>query len=100
TLSDGGAPRISPSFIPGRLITLASGQGSIRNHLKGPNHAVVTACSTGAHAIADAVRLIARGEAGVMVAGGTESPVCRLPLAGFAACRALSTTSNDRPREA
>jgi 3-oxoacyl-[acyl-carrier-protein] synthase II len=100
TLRDRGPRRISPFFIPGRLINLASGQVSIRHHLKGPNHAVVTACSTGAHAIGDASRLIALGDADVMVAGGTESPVGRLALAGFAACRALATSFNDRPTEA
>ena len=99
TLRDRGPRRISPFFIPGRLINLASGHVSIRHGLRGPNHSVVTACSTGSHAIGDASRLIGLGDADVMVAGGTESPVCRLAMAGFAACKALSTHYNDRPTE-
>src|ERR1700677_479607 len=99
-LRDRGPRRVSPFFIPGRLINLASGYVSITHSLKGPNHAVVTACSTGSHAIRDAGRLIALGDANVMVAGGAESAVKRLALAGFCACRALSTSFNDRPKQA
>jgi 3-oxoacyl-[acyl-carrier-protein] synthase II len=99
-LRDRGPRRVSPFFIPGRIINLASGHVSITHSLKGPNSAVVTACSTGAHAIGDAGRLVALGDADVMVAGGTESPVNRLSVAGFAACRALSTGFNDTPERA
>ncbi len=96
-LKDRGPRRVSPFFIPGRLINLASGYVSIEHGLKGPNHAVVTACSSGAHAIGDAARLIALGDAEVMVAGGAESAICRIGIAGFAACKALCTTFNDQP---
>ena len=99
-LQERGPRRISPFFIPGRIINLASGYVSIAHSLRGPNSSVVSACSTGAHAIGDAGRLIALGDADVMVAGGTESPVCRISLAGFAACRALSTGFNDEPTRA
>jgi 3-oxoacyl-[acyl-carrier-protein] synthase II len=95
-----GPRRLSPFFIPGRLINLVSGYVSIEHGFKGPNHAVVTACATGAHAIGDAARLIMFGDADVMVAGGAESAVCRIGIAGFNACRALSTAYNDTPTKA
>ena len=99
-LHEKGPRKISPFFIPGRLINLVSGYASIRFGYKGPNHAVVTACATGAHAIGDAARLIAFDDADVMLAGGTEAAVGRLGIAGFNACRALSTAFNDTPQKA
>jgi 3-oxoacyl-[acyl-carrier-protein] synthase II len=96
-LKERGPRKLSPFFIPGRLINLASGYVSIKHGLKGPNHAVVTACSTGAHAIGDASRLIAFGDADVMVAGGAESAVNRLAMGGFCALRAMATKYNDNP---
>jgi 3-oxoacyl-[acyl-carrier-protein] synthase II len=100
TVHERGPRRLSPFFIPAALINLASGQVSIKYGFKGPNHAVVTACSTGAHAIGDAARLIGWGDADVMVAGGAEAAVCRVGIAGFAAARALSTKYNDTPEAA
>ncbi len=94
-----GPRRVSPFFIPSALINLASGHVSIRYGYQGPNHAVVTACATGAHAIGDAARLIKYGDAEVMVAGGAEAAVCKLGIAGFIACRALSTGFNDTPEK-
>src|SRR5215467_2738839 len=99
-LKERGARRMSPFFIPGRLINLASGYVSIEFGLKGPNHAVVTACATGAHAIGDAARLIALDDADVMLCGGAEAAISRLGIAGFNACRALSTAFNDEPEHA
>lgn len=100
TLKEKGPRRISPFFIPSALINLCSGQVSIKYGFTGPNHAVVTACSTGAHAIGDATRMIRYGDADVMVAGGAEAPICELSIAGFAACKALSTGYNDAPDRA
>lgn len=100
TLREEGARKISPFFIPSCLINLVSGQFSIRHGFKGPNHAVVTACSTGAHAIGDAGRLIQWGDADVMIAGGAEASVCEIGVAGFCALRALSTNFNDEPTRA
>jgi 3-oxoacyl-[acyl-carrier-protein] synthase II len=100
TLHERGPRRLSPFFIPSNLINLASGHVSIRYGFRGPNHSVVTACSTGAHAIGDAARLIIWDDADVMICGGTEAAICRLGIAGFAAARALSTRFNDEPTRA
>ena len=100
TLQERGPRRVSPFFIPSCLINLISGQVSIKHGFKGPNHAVVTACSTGAHAIGDAARLIQYGDADVMLAGGAENPICEVGIAGFNACKALSTAHRDNPKNA
>ncbi|MDB4558729.1 beta-ketoacyl-ACP synthase II [Amylibacter sp.] len=100
TLKEKGPRRVSPFFIPGALINLVSGQVSIKYGFKGPNHSVVTACSTGAHAIGDASRIIGLGDADVMVAGGAEGAICEIGMAGFNACKALSTKRTDDPKSA
>jgi len=100
TLQERGQRRVSPFFIPSCLINLISGQVSIKHGFKGPNHAVVTACSTGAHAIGDAARLIQFGDADVMLAGGAENPICEIGIAGFNACKALSTAHREDPKSA
>ncbi len=100
TLAEKGPRRLSPFVIPGMLINLAAGQISIRHGFKGPNHSVVTACATGAHAIGDAARMIIHGDADVMIAGGGEAAICRLGIAGFVACRAMTTGYNDEPEKA
>ncbi|CAN0582843.1 unnamed protein product, partial [Ectocarpus sp. 12 AP-2014] len=99
-LRDRGPRRVSPFFIPGALINLVSGQLSIKYGFQGPNHAVVTACATGSHAIGDAARMIQFGDADVMVAGGTEAAICEIGIAGFNACKALSTKFRDNPSAA
>ena len=99
-IKEKGPRRVSPFFIPGALINLISGQVSIRYGFKGPNHSVVTACSTGAHAIGDASRLIKYGAADVMIAGGAEAAICEIGIAGFNACKALSTKRGDDPQKA
>jgi len=99
-LHEKGPRKVSPFFIPGRLINLVSGYASIRYGYKGPNHAVVTACATGAHAIGDAARMIMLDDADMMLAGGTEAAICPIGIAGFNACRALSTAFNDTPEKA
>ena len=100
TMKEKGPRRVSPFFVPGALINLISGQVSIRYGFKGPNHSVVTACSTGAHAIGDASRLIRYGDADVMIAGGAEAAICEIGIAGFNACKALSTKRGDDPKKA
>ena len=99
-LHERGPRRLSPFVVPSMLINLTSGQISIRHGLKGPNHSVVTACATGAHAIGDAARMIMHGDADVMVAGGAEASICRLGIASFVACRAMTTGYNDTPEKA